>query len=213
MKVLEIVQMPYRFTFDLRSLPRSFFQEIIKLVYDSGIHQRLGVVVKSLIRKFRIQEVTGLNLLDAITLFEDFLEIQAINVLNRERFNGAHGRRALFLPHCARKYMDNRCKAIFDQEVPTYRCQRCSPDCLISQATKLAAERNYDVYVVPGGSCISKILGMNDYRAVVAVACGTELKLGYQMLEELGVPGQAVPLLKNGCAGTWFDMEELMKIL
>lgn len=205
--------MPYRFTFDLRALPRSFFQEIIKAIYDSGMHQKMGVMARSLIKKFRIQEATGLNLLDAIALFEDFLEIQAINVLNREKFNRARGKRVLFLPHCARKYMDNRCKAIFDQETPTYLCQHCSLDCLISQATRLAEENGYDVYIVPGGSCISKILSMNDYRAVVGVACGMELKLGYQILEESGVPAQAVPLLKNGCAGTWFDIEELKKIL
>lgn len=205
--------MPYRFIFDLRSLPRSFFQDLVKAIYESGMHQRISMMTKSLVKKFRIQEITGLNLLDAIALFEDFLEIQVMNITNKERFNGANGRRVLFLPHCARKYMDNQCKAIFDQEIPTYRCWHCSPDCLINQATKLAEERGYDVYVVPGGSCIPKILAMRDYGAVVGVACGMELRLGYQVLEGLGIPGQAVPLLRNGCAGTWFDMEELKRIL
>lgn len=208
-----VARMPYRFTFDLRSLPRSFFQELVRAAYDSRVHQKIGVIVRSLIKKFRIQEITGLNLLDAVALFEDFLEIQAMNIANRDKFYQARGKRVLFLPHCARKYMDNRCKAIFDPQIPTYRCQHCSPDCLISQATRLAEERGYDVYVVPGGSCIPKILAMNEYSAVVGVACGMEIKLGYQVLEKFGIPGQAVPLLRNGCAGTWFDLEELKGIL
>lgn len=205
--------MPYRFVFDLRSLPRSFFQELIKMVYESGMHQRMSLLVKSLIRKFRIQEITGLNLIDAVALFQDFLEIQAMNILNRDRFKKTPGKRALFLPHCARKYMDSRCRALFNQEVPTYRCQNCSPDCLISQATNLAEAMGYDVYVVPGGSCITKILAAGNYGAVVGVACGVELKLGYELLKELGIPGQALPLLRNGCSGTWFDIEELKKLL
>ena len=205
--------MPYKFTFDLRGLPRAFFQELIKLTYDSGFHQKMGSIAKYLIKKFRVQEITGLNLLDAIALFEDFLEIQALNISNREQFMKASGKKALFLPHCARKYMDNRCKAIFDPSIPTYRCQHCSPDCLIHQATKLAEEKGYDVYVLPGGSCIPKILSSNNYSAVVGVACGFELKLGYAILKKFNIPGQAIPLLKNGCAGTWFDLEELKAIL
>ncbi len=205
--------MPYRFTFDLRCLPRSFFEELVKLAYDSRIYRKVGRTVRSLVKRFRVEELTGLNLIDAISLLEDFLEIQAANIVNRERFRAASGRKVLFLPHCARKYMDNRCKAVFDPSIPTYKCMGCSPDCLINQATKLAREKGYDVYVLPGGSCIPKILSSRSYSAVVGVACGAELKLGYQILQKFGIPGQAVPLLKNGCAGTWFDLRELKRIL
>ncbi|HDD66285.1 MAG: hypothetical protein DRN64_03290 [Thaumarchaeota archaeon] len=205
--------MPYGFTFDLRGLPRSFFEELVKLAYDSRIYRKVGRTARSLVKRFRVEELTGLNLTDAISLFEDFLEIQAANIMNRGRFRAASGRKVLLLPHCARKYMDNRCKAVFDPSIPTYRCAGCSPDCLINQATKLAREKGYDVYVLPGGSCIPKILSSRSYSAVIGVACGAELKLGYQILQKFGIPGQAVPLLKNGCAGTWFDLEELRRIL
>ena len=205
--------MPYGFTFDLRGLPRSFFEELVKLAYDSKIYRKVGRTARSLVKRFRVEELTGLNLTDAISLFEDFLEIQAANIMNRGRFRAASGRKVLLLPHCARKYMDNRCKAVFDPSIPTYRCAGCSPDCLINQATKLAREKGYDVYVLPGGSCIPKILSSRSYSAVIGVACGAELKLGYQILQKFGIPGQAVPLLKNGCAGTWFDLEELKRIL
>ncbi len=205
--------MPYRFTFDLRRLPRNFFQELLKAAYDSRFHERVGSIAKYLIKKFRVQELTGLNLMDAVDLFEDFVEIQALNISNKERFSKASGRKVLFLPHCARKYMDNRCKALFDPSVPTYICQHCSPDCLINQATRIAEEYGYDVYVIPGGSCIPKILSSNKYAAVIGVACGFELRLGYEILKKFNIPGQAVPLLKNGCAGTWFDLAELKQVL
>jgi len=205
--------MPYGFTFDLRSLPRNFFEELVKLAYDSRIHRRVGNAARYLIKKFRVQEITGLNILEAISLFEDFLEIQAANLINRETFRRAAGRKALLLPHCSRKYMDNRCKAVFDPAVPTYICQHCSPDCLINQAADLGEKYGYDVYILPGGSCIPKILSSKKYAAVVGVACTFELKLGYEILRKFGIPGQAVPLLKNGCARTWFELEELKRIL
>lgn len=205
--------MPYGFTFDLRSLPRSLFQEALRLAYDLKVHRRMSDAARYLVKKFRVQELTGLNFVEAISLFEDFIEIQALNILNRERFRSARGRRALFLPHCARKYMDSRCRAEFDPTIPTYRCRGCSPDCLINRATAIGLEKGYDVYVLPGGSCIPRILASKSYEAVVGVACGAELKLGYEALRKYNVLGQAVPLLKNGCAETWFDLEELRRIL
>ena len=207
--------MPYRFTFDLRRLPREFFEELMKTAYEVRLHKRFGDIARTLVKKFRIQEFTGLNLNEAISLLEDFLEIQALNVMNRERFNGAKkgGRKVLLLPHCSRKYMDNRCKAIFDPSIPTYICQHCSPDCLINQAVTLAEERGYDVYVIPGGSCVPKILASKRYEAVVGVACGMELMLGYQVTKQFGIPAQDLPLLKNGYANTWFDVKALEKIL
>ena len=205
--------MPYGFTFDLRGLPRSVFQELLRLAYDLKLHRRMSHAARYLVRKFKIQEITGLNIMEAISLFEDLLEIQALNILNRGRFTASSGRKVLFLPHCARKYMDHRCKAVFDPGTPTYRCMSCSPDCLINQATAIAREKGYDVYVLPGGSCIPKILASRRYDAVVGVACGVELKLGYEILMKMGIPGQAVPLLKNGCAETYFDIEELKSLL
>ena len=204
--------MPYRFTFDLTRLPKEFFQEVARIAYDKGVYKKLGKVARELSERFKVRELTGLNISDAITLLEDFLDIQIANILNREKFL-KKSRKVLFLPHCARKYMDSRCKAVFDPSIPTYKCQHCSPDCLINQATQIAESLGYDVYVLPGGSCIPKILQSHNYEAVVGVACGEEVKLGIKVAEKFGYPVQAVPLLKNGCANTWFNLESLKKIL
>ena len=122
-------------------------------------------------------------------------------------------KRALLLPHCSRKYMDNRCKAAFDSSVPTYRCAHCSEDCLVNKADQLAKKKGYDVFLLPGGSCIPKIVKTSRYEGIVGVACGEEMKIMGPLLESMSITGQGIPLIKNGCASTVFNMETLRKAL
>jgi len=204
--------MPYQFTFDLSKVPRFFFTEIARIGYQKGMHKTFLNTLRDIIKKFRIQEATGLNLSDAVVLLQDLIEVQAVNLIERRKFIQAK-KRALLLPHCSRKYMDSRCKASFDASIPSYTCAHCSEDCLINKADTLAKRKGYEVYVVPGGSCISKILKTNQYEGVVGVACGEEIKMSASALENMNVAGQAIPLIKNGCANTAFSMETLAKIL
>jgi hypothetical protein len=204
--------MPYKFTFDLSKIPRFFFKELTKVSYEKKMHRKFGTALQDIIRKFKIQEATGLNLSDAVQLLEDLVEMEARNLLEREKFRKTD-KRALFLPHCSRKYMDSRCKAKFEPNIPSYVCAHCSPDCLINKAASLAEKNGYDVYILPGGSCVSKILKLKRYEGVVGVACGEELKLAGEALGHMSVSGQAVPLLKNGCANTFFNIETLQEIL
>jgi len=204
--------MPYKFTFDLSKVPRFFFTEIAKVSYRRGMHRTLLKNMQEIIRKFRIQEATGLNLSDAVVLLQDFIDLQSVNLLERRRFLQAK-KRALFLPHCSRKYMDRRCKAFFDASIPSYTCAHCSNDCLVNKAQRLAKEKGYDVYVIPGGSCVSKILKTNQYEGVAGVACGEEIKISVDALGSMNVAGQAIPLIKNGCANTVFNMETLVNTL
>jgi len=204
--------MPYKFTFDLSKVPRFFFTEIALVSYRKGMHKTLLKNVQDIIRKFRIQEATGLNLSDAIVLLQDLIDLQAVNLLERRKFLQAKNR-VLFLPHCSRKYMDNRCKAFFDASIPSYACAHCSKDCLVNKADRLAKKKGYDVYVLPGASCIPKILKMGRYEGVVGVACGEEIKISGEILGGTDVAGQAIPLIKNGCANTAFNMETLGKVL
>lgn len=204
--------MPYRFTFDLSKIPRFFFTEIAKVGYQRDVHKSVGRTVQDIIKRFRIQEATGLNLSDAVLLLQDFVDVQARNVGEREKFMHAK-KRALFLPHCSRKYMDGRCRAFFDASMPSYICAHCSPDCLVCRSVSFAKKKGYDVYVVPGGSCVPKILKTRGYEGAVGVACGEEAKMSGEMLQSMGVAGQAVPLIKNGCANTVFNIETLFKTL
>jgi uncharacterized protein len=204
--------MPYKFTFDLSKVPRFFFTELAMINYQRGMHKTFIKKTQELIVKFNLEEATGLNLADALVLLEDLIDIQNINTFERKKFLETK-KRALFLPHCSRKYMDSRCKANFEPDIPTYVCQHCSDDCIVNKAVTYAQGKCYDVYIVPGGSCIPKILKNNTYEGVAGVACGEEMKLMNTLLSHLNVTGQAVPLIKNGCANTVFNMDTIMKTL
>jgi uncharacterized protein len=204
--------MPYQFNFDLTKVSRSLFRGVAEAAHKRKMHRRIGEAALHLLERFRVQEITGLDVAQALMLLEDMIDIQMKNLSNRERFLRT-GRRVLFLPHCSRKYMDNRCQAAFDRSIPSYSCSHCSPDCLVGQATLAGEKRGYDVYVLPGGSCIHQILQKGRYEALVGVACGEEIKLAEGLLEKTGLPGQTVPLIKNGCADTKFNIQALKKVL
>jgi hypothetical protein len=204
--------MPYKFTFDLSKVPRFFFTEIALISYQRGVHKAFLKKLQEIILKFRIQEATGLNLSDSLVLLQDLIDLQAINMIQRGKFLQTK-RRALFLSHCSRKYLDGRCKAVFDANIPSYTCSHCSEDCLVNQSYKVATKRGYDVYVLPGGSCIPRILKNTEYEGIVGVACGEEIKVLEPLLKSMDVAGQAIPLIKNGCANTIFNMETLAKVL
>jgi len=204
--------MPYRFIFDLSQVPRFFFTEIARISYQKGMHKSFFNNLQEVIRKFRIQEATGLNLSDAVVVIQDLINLQAINLMERKKFLETK-KRALFLPHCSRKFMDSRCKAVFDENLPSYVCAHCSSDCLVNSADCVARRKGYDVYVLPGGSCVTKILGRSKYEGIVGVACGEEIKVSGEALLDAGVSRQAIPLIKNGCSNTVFNMETLIKTL
>lgn len=204
--------MPYGFNFDISRMSQSFFMGLARTAYEKNMHRRIGRNVRYLAEKLKIHELTGLDISDASMLIEDLVDVHVRNLSDKEKFLKTK-KRALFLPHCSRKYMDNRCKARFDPKVPSYYCAHCSHDCLINRATALGEERGYDVYVLPGGTCIPQILKKSPYEGVVGVACSQELKEGGEYLKSKNLPGQAVFLIKNGCANTRFNIKSLGKVL
>ncbi len=208
-----MINMAYNFNFDISKISQSFFADIAKFSGRSKIHEKMGSTAKYLIKKFNVEKMTGLPVSDSVTLIEDLIDTQIKNISQREAFEKTSNR-ALFLPHCSRKYMDSRCKARFIPEMSSYVCRHCSPrSCAISKATKIAGKKGYDVYVVPGGSGIKNILQKKSYDGIVGVACTEEMKLGAKLLSHVGVAGQAVPLIKNGCSSTKFSLDTLNRTL
>lgn len=204
--------MPYRFSFDLSRIPKAFFRELANITSEKSLHRKLGGRARHLAEKFRIQEITGLEVSDALMLVEDLVDVYVRNLSEKQKFSKTR-RRALLLPHCARKYMDNRCQARFNPEIPSYSCGHCSEDCVVNRATTLAERDGYDVFILAGSSCVPQILKKNGYEGVIGIACGNELKMGGDYLQYLGLTGQAIPLTKNGCANTKFSLETLKKIM
>ena len=204
--------MSYNFTFDLSKLSQVLFKEIAEFSEKGRITARMGDRARNLVKKFNVDKITGLPICDSITVIEDLIEANIKNSLYKERFLKTN-KRVLFLPHCCRKYMDSRCQADFDSETASYLCGHCSKDCQVHKATLLARKENYDVYVVPGSSCIKKIFQKKTYEGVVGVACTEELSLATKLLEQFNIAAQNIPLIKNGCAATQFNFETLRQII
>lgn len=204
--------MPYSFSYDLTKLSQSAVKQLLETACKTGITKLFSNNAKILVKLFKLDQITGLNLSEAITLVEDFLEVQNANNLQRERFEKAE-KKALLIPHCARSHMDRQCMADFNPEIPSYTCKGCQDDCIVNKVVNLGKEKGYDVYVIPGGSCTEKILRDKKYNGVVGIACGSELKMALGLLKKLDIPGQGVILTKNGCANTKLDLESLKQVL
>lgn len=204
--------MPYSFIYDLNKISQNTVNQLLETAYKTGVTKLLSTNAKKLVRLFKLDQITGLNLAEAITLVEDFIEVQNANNLQREKFEKAETK-ALLIPHCARSHMDRQCMADFNPEIPGYTCNGCQDDCLVNNVVKLGKERGYDVYVIPGGSCAEKILRDNKYKAVIGIACGSELKMALGLLKKMDIPGQGVMLTKNGCVNTKLNLETLKQVL
>ena len=79
-------------------LSQSVIKQILESAYKARLHRLLGTNAKKLVKAFKIDEATGLNLADAITLIDDLVDVQVANALNRKGFEKAK-RKALLLAH------------------------------------------------------------------------------------------------------------------
>lgn len=204
--------MSYEFNFDLSKFAQPLFREIANFSHKEKIHEKMGTFARKIVKKFNVDKNTGLSLTDSLTIIEDLINIQIANSILREDFKKAN-KKALFLPHCSRKYMDSRCKAKFNSKTSSYICNNCSKDCMVNMATKLAKKEKFDVYVLPGGSCIRNICKKYEYQGIIGIACTDELRLGIRILDQQNIPAQVIPLIKNGCSETKFNFETLEKTI
>ncbi len=204
--------MSYSFNYDLTKLPREFFKDIAEIVNKRKLHKKLGKVSKNIVREFGVDKILGIQLEDAISVVEDLADIHIKNLVYEKDFKKAK-EKMLFVPHCCRNYMDFRCKADFDAEFSSYFCNHCSTDCLANQATELGEKNGYKVFILPGGSCLKKILGNINCDAVLGIACPEEIKLGIGFVESEGLAIKGIPLTKNGCANTQFNLDSLKEAL
>lgn len=204
--------MAYSFNYDLTKLPRGFFKDVATLVAKRELHKKFGAFSRQSVRKFRVDKLLGIQLEDAISIVEDLVDLQIKNLIHEEGFKKAKDK-VLFVPHCCRKYMDWQCKADFYPELSSYSCNHCSSDCCAHQATELGQAKGYTVFILPGGSCIRKIFDRMKCDAVSGIACPEEIKLGLTVAESRGMAVRGIPLTRNGCANTQFNLESLKEAL
>ncbi len=110
--------------------------------------------------------------------------------------------RALFLPHCSRN--SKTCIAISDDE--GLHCQHCG-GCDVSKAVKIAENLGYtQIFMVPGGSMVKKMLDKYKPKAAIGVSCFHEAIMAFELTKQVKIIPQAVLLLKDGCKDTMLNL-------
>ena len=138
------------------------------------------------------------------TLVDEIL-VEVRNAVMLEKFRKVKEGRVIFLPQCMRH---PNCKARCDPLIG-YECKMCGL-CDIGTICKVAGEKNFDVYVIPGGSFVKKIIKTRRPESCIGVACCPELSESMQGASPFMVV-QGVSLLKDGCYNTKVDVEEVIK--
>jgi len=143
----------------------------------------------------------GEGVLARLDLPEDFLGFAMVAVSNafwREQFEAVPlGRRLLMLPKCLRDPI--ACEGTFDSV--GLHCAGCGA-CVIGDLVEQARDLGYSVIVAEGTtSVIMKVLE-GEADAILGIACLDSLDESFEPIADLGVPNQALPLLRDGCERT-----------
>jgi len=173
-----------------------------------------GSIVKCLLEldidlstRSAVKSALGLIRADVSSTEEIYIEL--MNKLNRDDFNKTrYDKRALFLPQCLRN--TEKCKAKMGEF--GYICEGCG-SCSISALKKESEDLGYKVYITPGGSMVWKILGMNDFKSIVGVACNFELCEALEQISMTPVRAYGISLLRDGCRNTAVDVKKVLEII
>ena len=117
-------------------------------------------------------------------------------------------RRLLLLPQCLRNRPD--CPAVIDEF--GLLCEACGR-CAIGELQSLAEELGYVVLVAEGSTVVSKLLDGGKVDAVVGVSCLAALEKSFPQMADGAIPGLAIPLTVDGCAGTRMDVDHVREAI
>jgi geranylgeranyl pyrophosphate synthase len=113
-------------------------------------------------------------------------------------------RRLLLLPQCLRDIQE--CPAKVDEF--GLLCEECGR-CNIGGLQALAEELGYVVLVAEGSTVVSRLLEGGKVDAVIGVSCLAALEKSFSRMADGAIPGLAIPLTADGCAGTEIDVEHV----
>ncbi|MHC5036508.1 MAG: DUF116 domain-containing protein [Planctomycetota bacterium] len=117
--------------------------------------------------------------------------------------------RIVFLPQCLRAI--GQCEA--EERAAEYVCQRCG-GCKIAEIIDRAESLGYmDVKILKGGSAVGRLLDELKPKGLLGVACSFEGSIGMLECERKGVAVQFIALLRDGCADTDVDLDEVFETM
>ena len=137
------------------------------------------------------------------------LYVDTKNNASKGKFATApYSERILILPQCLRS---RSCPAeLKELGYECMECGKCGIPEIIHQAEKLGYK---DVFIIPGGSVVTKILNKEKPKACLGVSCLKELVLGSFVCEKLGVAAQGIALLRDGCVETAVNWKKVNNVL
>jgi hypothetical protein len=139
----------------------------------------------------------------------DKLYIELKNSIHTDIFDRINPRHKLvFLPQCLRN--SRTCIAVLGPS--GWICKQCKGNrrCKVYRIKHEAESLGYRVFIVPGGSMVFKLISKLKPRAVLGVACISELVMAAEVLK---VPMKMVQLSKDGCVDTDVEIEYVLKEL
>ena len=154
----------------------------------------------------------GEVVLERLSLPRRFLGFAMVTVSNefwRPTFGAIPCDRRLFLlPHC----LADRAACVGTYDSVGLHCAGCG-SCEIDGLRREAEQLGYSVIIAEGtGSVLTKILD-GDADAILGVACLDSLEKSFHRVAELGVPHMALPLLRDGCADTGAEVDQIRLLL
>ncbi|MFH1721617.1 MAG: DUF116 domain-containing protein [Candidatus Altiarchaeota archaeon] len=135
----------------------------------------------------------------------DQMAVQIRNNLYRAAYSEVpYSKRAVFLPQCLR---DSNCPAPLTEEgIQCIGCQRCG----IAEIKREAEDMGYLFFIAPGSTLIKRMVKKYRPKAVLGVGCSMEVKEGTEMMASVGLPVQAITLLRDGCVDTRVNVLDLL---
>ena len=139
----------------------------------------------------------------------DQVGVEVRNILQFERFSkvGADGR-MLVVPQCLRHL---KCPARLDANTGI-SCKSCGL-CVIKDIKSECERLGYELFVVPGGTFVSRIVRDVKPKATLGVACFRDLNLAMHSIARSKIPVQGVALIKDGCVETKVDLNQLFNVM
>ncbi|MGD9497416.1 MAG: polyprenyl synthetase family protein [Armatimonadota bacterium] len=138
-----------------------------------------------------------------------FAMVALSNAFWREQFEAVPlRRRLLLLPKCLRD--PQACQGSFDSV--GLHCAGCGA-CVIGDLSRRARELGYQVIVAEGTSSVIMRVLEGAADAILGVACLDSLDESFEPVSELGVPNQAIPLLRDGCELTETEPGLVLELL
>ena len=141
---------------------------------------------------------------------KDLRSIKKLNEKYKDSFEKTPFKdRIVLVPRCMR----NISVCCAKEQGPYFICKNCG-GCTIGKIDALMKKLGYgSLYILKGGSAVPKIIKEQKPKALVGIACSVEGVPLFNAAQDENVIAQFALLLKDGCADTDADIEEIEKLL